>query len=143
MVQRQGSFTGEIIWDLLLTCIPILEEVVCWLIAFLFSECFQMKERRPLSLLKKDLEKAPPARDFLGALKAAYLRTNLPGLIAEVKKASPSRGILREDFDPVSPVSVCFFVRLHKSFLIPHSFDTVTIASGHEMAQVINEEQCK
>ncbi|KAL5147372.1 Pleckstrin y domain-containing protein 1 [Glycine soja] len=32
-----------------------------------------------------------PARDFIGALKAANERTGLPGLIAEVKKVSPSR----------------------------------------------------
>lgn len=63
---------------------------------------FQLKERKPLGVLKKALENAPPARDFIGALKAANERTGLPGLIAEVKKASPSRGILREDFDPVS-----------------------------------------
>lgn len=60
-----------------------------------------MKERRPLSVLKKFLDNAPPTRDFVGALKEAYLRTGLPGLIAEVKKASPSRGVLRENFDPV------------------------------------------
>ncbi|CAK9316118.1 unnamed protein product [Citrullus colocynthis] len=75
----------------------ILEEII-W---YKDKEVSQMKERRPLGSLKRDLERAPPARDFLGALKAAYLRTNLPGLIAEVKKASPSRGVLREDFDPV------------------------------------------
>lgn len=63
---------------------------------------FQLKERRPLFTLKKALENAPPTRDFVGALRAAHQRTGLPGLIAEVKKASPSRGILREDFDPVS-----------------------------------------
>ncbi|WRX10065.1 SET domain - like 7 [Theobroma cacao] len=40
-------------------------------------------------------------RDFVGALKAAHSRTGLPGLIAEVKKGSPTRGILREDFYPV------------------------------------------
>lgn len=64
-------------------------------------EVSQMKERRPLAMLKNQLEKAPPARDFVGALKASYERTGFPGLIAEVKKASPSRGVLREDFDPV------------------------------------------
>ncbi|MCD7464803.1 hypothetical protein HAX54_053433 [Datura stramonium] len=75
----------------------ILEEIV-W---HKDKEVSQMKEKRPLLLLKKLLSSAPPTRDFLGALKQSYSRTGLPALIAEVKKASPSRGVLREDFDPV------------------------------------------
>ncbi|MCI01270.1 indole-3-glycerol phosphate synthase chloroplastic-like, partial [Trifolium medium] len=59
-----------------------------------------LKERKPIGMIRKSLEKAPPVRDFIGALRAANERTGLPGLIAEVKKASPSRGILRENFDP-------------------------------------------
>jgi indole-3-glycerol phosphate synthase len=42
-------------------------------------------------MLKGPLVAAPPARDFVGALKASYDRTGLPALIAEVKRASPSR----------------------------------------------------
>ncbi|XP_021715191.1 indole-3-glycerol phosphate synthase, chloroplastic-like isoform X1 [Chenopodium quinoa] len=64
-------------------------------------ELAQWKEKKPLVSLKKALGAAPPTRDFIGALRAAQQRTGLPGLIAEVKKASPSRGVLREDFDPV------------------------------------------
>ncbi|XP_016464079.1 indole-3-glycerol phosphate synthase, chloroplastic-like isoform X1 [Nicotiana tabacum] len=75
----------------------ILEEII-W---YKDKEVSQMKERTPLSALKKAISSAPPARDFLGALRRSYSRTGLPGLIAEVKKASPSRGVLREDFNPV------------------------------------------
>ncbi|CAN4088021.1 unnamed protein product [Withania somnifera] len=75
----------------------ILEEII-W---YKDKEVSQMKEKRPLVLLKKLLSGAPPTRDFLGALKESYSRTGLPALIAEVKNASPSRGILREDFNPV------------------------------------------
>ncbi|KAF5184422.1 Indole-3-glycerol phosphate synthase, partial [Thalictrum thalictroides] len=74
----------------------ILEEII-W---HKHVEVAQLKEKRPLHTLKKAAE-STLGRDFVGALKANYLRTGLPALIAEVKKASPSRGVLKEDFDPV------------------------------------------
>lgn len=73
----------------------ILEEIV-WQKEI---EIEQMREKLPLVELQKKALEAPPTRDFIAALRAG--KTN-PALIAEVKKASPSKGVFRADFDPVA-----------------------------------------
>jgi indole-3-glycerol phosphate synthase len=70
----------------------ILEEIV-W---HKEAEVDQMREKVPLRDLQKQLVAAPPTRDFLAALRQGK---TTPALIAEVKKASPSKGVIREDFD--------------------------------------------
>lgn len=73
----------------------ILEEIV-W---HKETEVEQMRERVPLLELQKQVKSAVPPRDFLNALRQGKTK---PALIAEVKKASPSKGVIREDFDPVA-----------------------------------------
>jgi indole-3-glycerol phosphate synthase len=51
--------------------------------------------------LESQLPGAPPTRDFLAALRAS-VTTDGVAVIAEVKKASPSAGVIRADFDPVA-----------------------------------------
>jgi indole-3-glycerol phosphate synthase len=54
---------------------------------------------KPLATLKSEAEAAAPPRDFAGAMRGA-VATGKAAVIAEIKKASPSKGVLREHFDP-------------------------------------------
>jgi len=60
------------------------------------EEVTEHKRQRPLASLQDMIVDVPPAHDFVAAL-----RRETVGLIAEIKKASPSKGVLIEDFDPV------------------------------------------
>jgi len=59
------------------------------------EEIAAAKRAAPLAELRSRYRAAPPVRDFLAAL-----RDGKGAVIAEIKKASPSRGIIREDFHP-------------------------------------------
>ena len=66
------------------------------ILASTYLEVAQRRIATPIDLLREQALAQTPPRDFLGAL----MQAGQPALIAECKKASPSKGLLRPEYDP-------------------------------------------
>lgn len=65
------------------------------------EEVEYLKTKIPLPELKSKIRDMEETRGFLKSLKQGDDKSHTTKIIAEIKKASPSRGIIREDFDPL------------------------------------------
>ena len=65
------------------------------------EEVAQRRGERPLADLQARIADLPPARGFTGAIRRR-VGAGEPAVIAEVKKASPSKGLIRADFEPAA-----------------------------------------
>ena len=67
--------------------------------AYKLKEVAQAKQQEPLQIIAEYARSAPRVRPFIGALKQQHA-AGRPALLAEIKKASPSKGLIRADFQP-------------------------------------------
>ena len=81
-----------------------MSDVLKKILAVKAEEVAAARATKPLAALRAEADEANrsnPVRDFVGAIEAK-IAAGQAGVIAEVKKASPSKGVLRPDFDPAA-----------------------------------------
>ena len=76
-----------------------MSDILNKIIAVKREEVAYAQRQKPLELVRADAESRVLTRDFVAALRAK-VAAGKPAVIAEIKKASPSKGVLREDFIP-------------------------------------------
>jgi indole-3-glycerol phosphate synthase len=74
-------------------------DILAKIAAYKRDEVALAKTALPFASIDRQAREAPPVRGFLAALETRTAKAQ-PALIAEIKKASPSKGLIRADFDP-------------------------------------------
>jgi indole-3-glycerol phosphate synthase len=76
-----------------------MSDILDKIVAVKHEEVAAALKRKPLAAVRADAESRVLTRDFVGAMRA-QIAQGKPAVIAEIKKASPSKGVLRADFIP-------------------------------------------
>lgn len=76
-----------------------MSDILDKIVAVKHQEVAAARKRKPLEIVRADAESRVLTRDFVGALRAK-IAAGQPAVIAEIKKASPSKGVIRQDFIP-------------------------------------------
>lgn len=113
----------------------VLDEIL----AFKRVEVSRRRNKAAIAGLRADAESAPPARGFVAALKRR-IDAGSAAVIAELKKASPSKGMIRADFDPAAIAlsyanagAACLSVLTDEKFFQGHDQFLVTARSATQL----------
>lgn len=76
-----------------------MSDILKKILAVKAQEVAAAQAKKSLAAMRTEAEQTAPTRDFTGAIRGK-IAAGLPAVIAEIKKASPSKGVLRTDFNP-------------------------------------------
>ena len=78
-----------------------MSDILNKIIATKTQEVAAAKAEKPLAVVQQEATAALATRDFVGSIRAK-IANNQAAVIAEIKKASPSKGVIRADFQPAA-----------------------------------------